>query len=84
MADVTIAIIEKSFHAQVRVTLNSWRGQHKVHVREYTPGALADQWWPGKGACLDVEKLPELLEALQKAAVEAPKLGLLFDDWRAA
>jgi Transcriptional Coactivator p15 (PC4) len=63
----------------VLVTLSAWRGQHMVHVREYTPGALSDQWWPAKGACLDVSKLSELIAALHEAEAEARCLGLIDD-----
>jgi hypothetical protein len=77
--DVTIAIVEKGANAQVRVTLSKWRGRTKVHVREYNPGAIAGQWWPGKGACLPVEKLPELVKALQDAEADARHRGLLSD-----
>jgi hypothetical protein len=82
--DIVIAVLEKGANVQVRVTLSSWRGTTKVHVREYKPGAVAGQWWPGKGACLDVDRLPELVAALQAAEVEARRLGLIPDQGRAA
>ena len=55
------------------------QSQLKIHVREYNPGAIAGQWWPGKGTCLDVERLPELIAALQKAQAEARERGLLSE-----
>ena len=75
--DIIIAIIEKSANTQVRVTLGQWRGRTKVHLREYHPGAIAGEWWPGKGACLDIAKLPQLVKALNDAEVEARERGLL-------
>ena len=75
--DIFSITLQKGARAQVRVVLSIWRGQTKVHVREYDPGAIAGQWWPGKGACLDIDKLPELLLALTKAEAEARRLGLL-------
>jgi hypothetical protein len=75
--DIIVTIIEKAANAQVRVSLSSWRGKTKVHIREYNPGPVAGQWWPGKGACLDVERLPELVKALQAAELEARRLGLI-------
>jgi len=82
--DITIAILDKSANAQVRVTLSQWRGQTKIHVREYNPGAVAGQWWPGKGVCLDVERLPELRAALEEAEREAHRRGLLSMQERVA
>ena len=76
--DTTIAIIEKGASTQVRVVLSIWRGQQRLHIREYTPGAIAGQWWPSsKGASLDVRRLPELLDALHQAEAELVILGLL-------
>jgi hypothetical protein len=82
--DIVIAIVQKSPVIQVRVTLAQWKGKTKVHVREYTPGPLPDQWWPSKGTCVDVERLPELVEAIQKALAEARRMGLLRDEERSA
>jgi len=76
--DVFTAIVEKGDSCQVRVTVSKWRGQGKVSVREFTPGAISNTWWPtAKGATIDVDKLPELIAALQRAATEARRLGLL-------
>jgi hypothetical protein len=75
-ADITIASIEVSWRAQVRVTLSEWRGRRKVHVREYHPGPVAGTWWPSKqGVALDLERLPELVEGLQFAQSEAAARG---------
>jgi hypothetical protein len=83
--DIVIAIIEKDARTQVRVVLSSWRGKTKIHVRQFDPGPIAGQWWPsGKGAALDVERLPELVEALKEAESEARRIGLLPGDGRAA
>jgi hypothetical protein len=77
-SDITVAVIEKDARAQVRVTINTWRGTTKVNIRQFDPGAVAGTWWPsGKGAALDIEKLPQLVEAIRKAEAEARRLGLL-------
>ena len=74
----TIAIIDKGACAQVRVVLQSWRGAHKVSVREYSPGPVSGSFWPtNKGATLGVAKLPELIAALQAAEARVRSLGLL-------
>jgi hypothetical protein len=38
--DTTVAIIEKSSRAQVRVTLGSWRGQHNGGRNEHNVFSL--------------------------------------------
>jgi hypothetical protein len=76
--DIMIASIEVSWRAQVRVTLSEWRGRRKLHVREYHPGAVQGTWWPSKiGVALDIERLPELIQALGAAEAEAVKKGFL-------
>jgi hypothetical protein len=75
--DITVAVFEVSWRAQLRVTINTWKGKTKIHVREFNPGAVPGTWWPGKGACLDVERLPELVQAIRKAEAEARRMGLI-------
>ncbi len=76
--DIMIASIEVSWRAQVRVMLSEWRGRRKLHVREYHPGAVQGTWWPSKvGVALDLERLPELIQALGAAEAEAIKKGFL-------
>jgi hypothetical protein len=77
-SDITIAAIEVSWRAQVRVILSAWRGRTKLHVREFHPGPVAGTWWPSKqGVALDMERLPDLLRALQDAEAVAIKKGFL-------
>jgi hypothetical protein len=76
--DITIASIDVSRRVQVRVILSEWRGRRKLHIREFHPGPIADTWWPSKqGVALDLERLPELIEALHTAEVEAISRGFL-------
>jgi hypothetical protein len=76
--DLFVAVVEKGASSQVRVTLAKWRGQGKVSVREFAPGAIAGTFWPtAKGATIDVDKLPELIKALQAAEAQARDGGLL-------
>jgi hypothetical protein len=77
-ADVTVASIEVSWRVQVRVTLTEWRGRRKLHIREYHPGPVAGTWWPSRqGVALDLQRLPELIQALEAAEAEANKRGFL-------
>jgi hypothetical protein len=70
--------VQKGPHAQIRVTLEAWRGQHKVGVREFSPGPIAGTFWPtAKGTTIELKSLPSLIAALQAAEVEARKRGLL-------
>jgi hypothetical protein len=83
--DIVVAEIAKGATSRVRVVLSTWRGQHKVHVREFTPGVLAGDWWPSnKGACVDVHHLPDLISGLQAAEAEARRRGLLTEGRAAA
>jgi len=76
--DITVAIIPKSASVQVRIVLLTWKGQHKLSIREYHPGAIAGSWWASdKGVSLDVEKLPELIADLRKAEAKAVSAGML-------
>jgi hypothetical protein len=78
-------LIEKSHAIRVGATLSSWKGRHLVHVREHTPGAIPDSWWPtSKGAALPVEKLDELIAALETIRLEAIERGLLKEVQAAA
>ncbi|GEM_PF-1273214 len=76
--DITVAIIDRSASVQVRVTLLTWRGEHKISVREYTPGPISGTWWASdKGVTLDVDKLPELIAAMRNAEAKAVSAGML-------
>jgi hypothetical protein len=72
-----VAVIAKSVSAQLRVSLTSWRGQHKLEIREAT-AAIPGCFFPTpNGVTLDLGKIPELIAALQAAEAEARARGLL-------
>jgi hypothetical protein len=67
--DITIGVIQKTAGVQVRVTFTPWRGQTKLHLREYHPGPVPGDWWPSKiGVCIDVARLPELVRNTDRRA----------------
>jgi hypothetical protein len=76
--DDHIAIVQKNASTQVRVVISAWRGEHRIEIREYSPGPVNGTWWPNsKGITLDIEKLPQLLQGLRKAEADAVRRGLI-------
>ncbi len=82
-----IATIEKSKIEELRVALKEYKGHRYVDIRTFAEpyadegqGRVATK----KGVTLSLAKLPELIEALQKAEVEARALGLLKGEKKAA
>jgi hypothetical protein len=76
--DDPIAVIEKNASTQVRVVISAWRGQHRLEIREFSPGPVNGTWWANsKGVTLDITKLPQLLQGLRKAEAEAVSRGLI-------
>jgi hypothetical protein len=78
---VVMSVIPKNAHESVRVALDHYRGVDLVDIR-----VLANVNDPSggqvptkKGVSLKIERLPELLAALQAAEAEARERGLLID-----
>src|SRR5262245_37326690 len=72
-----IAVIEKSRSSQLRVAISSWRGPHKVEIREATVTIPGVYMPTPSGVSLDVDRLHELINALQFAEAEAISKGML-------
>ncbi len=72
-----IATIGKNSLEEVRVTFNEYRGSHLLDVRIFSAFAGDEKRATKKGVSLKIEKLPELIVALQAAEAEAARLGLL-------
>jgi hypothetical protein len=73
-----VAIIDKNASAQIRVIISTWRGQHRLEIREFSPGPISGSWWShGNGISIDIAKLDELIEGLRKAETEAVTRGLI-------
>lgn len=62
------AVIRKSDTAEIRVTRSVWKMRQVVDVRLwYLPDGGADYVPSRKGFTVDAAKIPELIEALQRA-----------------
>ena len=73
----TVAVVPKGPASELRVQLTTWRGQHRVEIREATATIPGIFFPTGTAIMLDVRKLPELIEAMGKAEIEAVARGLL-------
>ena len=84
--DETIATIPKNATEEVRVSLSEYRGTHLVGIRVYAnyKSPLDERTPTKKGVALKVERLPELIAALQEAERDAIEAGLLAPADRAA
>jgi hypothetical protein len=75
----TIAVIEKNAIEEVHIALSEYRDHDLVSVRIYANYASAEEVKrpTRKGVTLKVEKLPDLIAALQEAEQRARAAGLL-------
>ena len=62
---------------ELRVTLDSYRGQQYLAARRFYQQAGSDVWHYGKGLAVRVDLLPWLRHALQVAEATALETGLL-------
>ena len=75
--NIAIANIEIGHASQLRISIESWRGSHKVELRQAS-AAIPGFFFPtAAGVMLDIEQLPALIEALQAAEVAARRRGWL-------
>lgn len=78
--DTLIGTIRKNSAEEVRVAVTEFKGGHYVDVRvfaAYGDDADEERRATKKGVTLNLTKLPELIDALEMARVEAERLGLL-------
>jgi hypothetical protein len=77
-----IATVEKNTLEEVRVALDEFHGIDLIDIRVFADftGTHAEKRPTKKGISLKVAKLPELIEALEKARAEAERRGLLTAD----
>jgi Transcriptional Coactivator p15 (PC4) len=78
---VVISIIAKNNRESVRIALDEFRGLNLIDIRvvaklDDPSGGLVPT---KKGVSLKIERLPELVAALQAAEAEARERGLLID-----
>ena len=76
--EATIAVIEKNSSEEVHVDLSEYRGHDLVSIRVWANYDGEKPKRPTKkGVTVKVEKLPELIAALQEAEKQARAAGLL-------
>lgn len=69
MSKIEVAAIRKADGAEVRVTVQGYKGRRVVDVRVwYLPATGGDYVPTRKGVTVDADKLPALALALAKAA----------------
>jgi hypothetical protein len=77
-SDIVVAKFSTTARIEVRVAIENWRGRRKLRFQEYSPGPVAGTWWrSGSGVSLDLDLLPELIAALQRAERDARSRGHL-------
>jgi hypothetical protein len=78
MKDQVIAEIAKRGDDVVRVSLTEFNGKSLIDVRVFVPYKATGKIGPTpKGVSLRLDRLPELVAALQKAEQQARAAGLL-------
>ena len=79
-SDQDIATIEKNRSEELRIALKEFKGRNYLDIRTFIE-PYADEGQgrvpTKKGVTVPLAKLPELIEALQKAEEEARAAGLL-------
>ena len=75
-AQVHVQSISKGHAAELRVLLTEWRNQRKVELRDYTAIIPGCYFPAGAGVTLPIDKLDDLIDALNAAKVEARARGL--------
>ena len=78
-SDQTTSIIVKNAIEELHVGISEYRGHYLISCRIWAnyDSPLEEKRPTKKGFALAVAKLPELIEALQKAEAEARAAGLL-------
>ena len=78
MTEQTVATIEKNKGEVVHITLKEYQGHDLLDVRVfYKPAEGGEPRPTAKGVCMKVERLPELISALQEAERTARDVGTL-------
>ena len=73
-----VRVIPKNSIEEVRVELINYRGHDLVGMRVYSDFTKSKEMLPTKkGLTMSVEKLPELIEALQEARSKAEAAGTI-------
>ena len=75
---ITIARFTKNKRESVVVALSEYRGVNLIDLRVFAATDEGDKPTQ-KGVALDVKRLPNLRDAIERAEAEAKRLGLLLD-----
>jgi hypothetical protein len=78
-APLLVASIDKTASTQLRISLSTWRGQHKVELSDLSAVIAGTYFQTGNGIAIPIEKLAELIAALRKAEAQAVSLGLITE-----
>jgi hypothetical protein len=77
-----IASIRKGHAAELRVSLSTWRGKHKIELQECA-ATIPGMFWPTSAkVTLDLDYLPKLIASLQAAEGEAIAKGMIVGSKR--
>ena len=71
--DIAITNIEIGHASQLWISIEPWRGSHKVELRQATAAIPGIFFLNSDGVMLDIEQLPALIEASRKAVGETRK-----------
>ena len=71
----TVIEIAKSHASRLRVSLTEWRGRSSIELRE-TTATIPGAFWPtAAGVTLAIDRLPELIRALQSLRTAAENIN---------
>ena len=72
-----VAVIAKSATSEIRIAIKTWRGAHKVEIREATAVIAGTYFTSGTPINFPVDRLGEFIAALQSAERQAIARGLI-------
>jgi hypothetical protein len=79
---IQVGLLDKPNGARLRISLSSWRGMHRVEIRETTEICPGTAFPTKSGVVVPIGLVDELIEALTAAKAKAVALGL-FSEGRA-
>jgi hypothetical protein len=79
---IQVALVDKGKGAGLRISLSSWRGMHRVELREVTELVAGTSFPTKNGVLVPVEIIDDLIDALVATKAKAIALGL-FSEGRA-
>jgi len=77
--ELVVASFQKNSSEHINIVLSRWRDRRWLYVRTVAPGLVPNSVILVSQVSVDVERLPELIAALQAAEAEAIRLGLITE-----